>query len=259
MSSPSSSTTLSAPPSRPSPSARSRWWSVVAEARSRILALVAVFLAAFRDYTPYLGAGEVATIAVIAANRLQARTIFRYTLGLLEAVPALKAHDQRRHGRPDHADQPRLHRNPHRQLQSHPRLHAGGGPVRMKPRSGATRPARIQTGDLPRPATWPGVDPRRDPAEREQPVPQDRRPIQRVRPPLRQGRCACAGVAWHHAGDERVARSRGRRGSVRGRSAIRGSRVRCRVPRRHRRLSSAARSSKPAPCVVASSCCTPLA
>jgi hypothetical protein len=53
--------------------------------------LVAVFLAAFRDYTPYLGAGEVATIAVIAANRMQARSIFRYVLGLLEAVPALKA------------------------------------------------------------------------------------------------------------------------------------------------------------------------
>jgi hypothetical protein len=59
--------------------------------KSRILALVAVFLAAFRDYTPYLGAGEVATIAVIAANRMQARSIFRYVLGLLEAVPALKA------------------------------------------------------------------------------------------------------------------------------------------------------------------------
>jgi hypothetical protein len=59
--------------------------------KSRILALVAVFLAAFRDYTPYLGAGEVATIAVIAANRAQARSIFRYILGLLEAVPALKS------------------------------------------------------------------------------------------------------------------------------------------------------------------------
>ena len=54
------------------------------------LALVAVYLACFRDYSPYLGAGEVATIAVIAANRMQARSIFRYVLGLLEAVPALK-------------------------------------------------------------------------------------------------------------------------------------------------------------------------
>jgi hypothetical protein len=59
--------------------------------KSRILALVAVFLAAFRDYTPFLGAGEIATIAIIATNRLQARTIFRYVLGLLEAVSALKA------------------------------------------------------------------------------------------------------------------------------------------------------------------------
>jgi hypothetical protein len=57
--------------------------------KSRVLALVAVYLASFRDYGPYLGAGEVATIAVIAANRAQARTIFRYVTGLLRAVPAL--------------------------------------------------------------------------------------------------------------------------------------------------------------------------
>jgi hypothetical protein len=57
--------------------------------KSRILALVAVYLATFRDYTPYLGAGEIATVAIIATNRMQARTIFRYVTGLLRAVPAL--------------------------------------------------------------------------------------------------------------------------------------------------------------------------
>ena len=57
--------------------------------KSRVLALVAVFLAAFRDYSPYLGAGEIATVVIIAANRMQARSIFRYTLGLLEAAPVL--------------------------------------------------------------------------------------------------------------------------------------------------------------------------
>ena len=57
--------------------------------KSRILALVAVFLATFRDYKPYLAPGEVGTIAVIAANRPQARAIFRYASGLLKAVPLL--------------------------------------------------------------------------------------------------------------------------------------------------------------------------
>lgn len=55
--------------------------------KSRILALVAVYLAVFRDYAPYLAPGEVATIAVLAANRPQARSIFRYISGILKAVP----------------------------------------------------------------------------------------------------------------------------------------------------------------------------
>jgi hypothetical protein len=46
--------------------------------KSRILALIAVYLACFRDYAPYLAPGEVATIAVIAADRKQARSIFRF-------------------------------------------------------------------------------------------------------------------------------------------------------------------------------------
>jgi hypothetical protein len=57
--------------------------------KSRILALIAVYLACFRDYAPYLAPGEVATIAVIAADRKQARSIFRFTIGLLRAVPML--------------------------------------------------------------------------------------------------------------------------------------------------------------------------
>ena len=57
--------------------------------KSRILALIAAYLATFRDYAPFLAPGEVATIAVIAADRKQARTIFRYLIGMLEAVPAL--------------------------------------------------------------------------------------------------------------------------------------------------------------------------
>jgi hypothetical protein len=59
--------------------------------KSRILALIAVFLATFRNYTPHLAAGEVATIAVIAADRKQARVIFRFITGILDAVPMLRA------------------------------------------------------------------------------------------------------------------------------------------------------------------------
>jgi hypothetical protein len=44
--------------------------------KSFILALVAVFLAVFRDYKPFLAPGERATIVVIAADRKQARIIF---------------------------------------------------------------------------------------------------------------------------------------------------------------------------------------
>jgi hypothetical protein len=58
--------------------------------KSRVLALIPVFLACFRDYGPYLAPGEVATIAVLAADRSQARVIFRFVLGLLKAVPLLE-------------------------------------------------------------------------------------------------------------------------------------------------------------------------
>ena len=58
--------------------------------KSRTLALIAVYLACFRDYGPYLAAGEVATIGVLAVDKGQARAIFRFVLGLLKAVPMLE-------------------------------------------------------------------------------------------------------------------------------------------------------------------------
>ena len=57
--------------------------------KSYILALIAIFLAAFRDWRPFLGPGEVGTIMIIAADRKQARVIMRYCLGLLKSVPML--------------------------------------------------------------------------------------------------------------------------------------------------------------------------
>jgi hypothetical protein len=57
--------------------------------KSFTLALIAVFLACFRSWRPHLGPGERATIMVIATDRKQARTIFRYIRGLL-SLPLLE-------------------------------------------------------------------------------------------------------------------------------------------------------------------------
>jgi hypothetical protein len=64
--------------------------------KSRIGALLAIEAACLRDWTPYLAPGEVATIAVIAADRSQARTTFGYIAGLLDAVPMLAQRVTRR-------------------------------------------------------------------------------------------------------------------------------------------------------------------
>jgi len=58
--------------------------------KSFIMALAAVYLACFKDYREYLAPGERATIFCIAADRKQARTIFRYIAALLNEVPMLK-------------------------------------------------------------------------------------------------------------------------------------------------------------------------
>jgi phage terminase large subunit-like protein len=58
--------------------------------KSRVLALIAVYLATFRDYRPHLAPGECATIVVMAANKAQARSIFRFVIGLLKAVPLIR-------------------------------------------------------------------------------------------------------------------------------------------------------------------------
>ena len=58
--------------------------------KSRIAALIALFLAVFRDYQAYLAPGEVGTLPVIAQDRKGARTIMRYMTGLIHAVPMLR-------------------------------------------------------------------------------------------------------------------------------------------------------------------------
>ena len=57
--------------------------------KSFIVALIAVFLACFRDYRPCLGPGERGVLMIIATDRKQARVIMRYVTALLQHVPML--------------------------------------------------------------------------------------------------------------------------------------------------------------------------
>jgi Terminase large subunit, T4likevirus-type, N-terminal len=57
--------------------------------KSFTLALIAVFLACFRDWHPYLNVGERGIVMVVAQDRKQARVIVRYVRGLLAMVPML--------------------------------------------------------------------------------------------------------------------------------------------------------------------------
>jgi hypothetical protein len=53
--------------------------------KSFTMALIAAFLGCFRNYRPYLGPGEKATVMVIAADRRQAKQVLRFMRGLLSA------------------------------------------------------------------------------------------------------------------------------------------------------------------------------
>ncbi len=63
--------------------------------KSRIVALIAVFLACFRAYDDYLSAGERGVLMIVATDRKQAQVIYKYVLGFLHAVPMLSAMIQR--------------------------------------------------------------------------------------------------------------------------------------------------------------------
>lgn len=58
--------------------------------KSQVAALLAVFEAVFSDHESKLSAGEVATVLVLAADRKQARSVFRYIAGLLHSNPMLE-------------------------------------------------------------------------------------------------------------------------------------------------------------------------
>lgn len=67
-------------------------WMIIGRrgGKSRCLALIAVFLACFKDWKPYLSPGERGTVMIVAADRKQARVIFRYIEAFLNEVPMLK-------------------------------------------------------------------------------------------------------------------------------------------------------------------------
>jgi hypothetical protein len=67
--------------------------------KSFILALCAVFLAAFHDYRRYLSPGERGTVFILASDRKQARVILRYIGALLAARALQGARCQLRPGR----------------------------------------------------------------------------------------------------------------------------------------------------------------
>jgi hypothetical protein len=77
-------TARTAPPAKPS-----RYAELVVGRRggkSRILALVASYLACVLDHTPYLVPGEVAVVAIIAKDRDQAKVILGYVVGFLRSI-----------------------------------------------------------------------------------------------------------------------------------------------------------------------------
>jgi hypothetical protein len=65
------------------------WLIVGRRGKSIILALIAVFLAVFKDWSDRLVPGERGTVLVIAADRRQARVIFRYVTALITETPLI--------------------------------------------------------------------------------------------------------------------------------------------------------------------------
>jgi hypothetical protein len=62
-------------------------WLIVGRrgGKSSAMAILAVYLAVFRDWRPYLRRGERAVVLLVAQDRVQAQIIHRYIAGILEA------------------------------------------------------------------------------------------------------------------------------------------------------------------------------
>jgi hypothetical protein len=73
---------------RPPEKAFRELWAIVGRrgGKSFIMSVIAVFLALFHDFTKYLAPGERGVIQIIAADRSQARVIFRYISAILNST-----------------------------------------------------------------------------------------------------------------------------------------------------------------------------
>ena len=73
-------------------SASNELWMVIGRrgGKTQTAALLAVFEAAFNNHESKLSPGEVATVMLLAADRKQARSAFRYVVGLMRSNPMLE-------------------------------------------------------------------------------------------------------------------------------------------------------------------------
>jgi hypothetical protein len=63
--------------------------------KSFIVAIIAAYLACFRNYRPFLSPGERGVIMIVATDRKQARVIMRYLTAIVTQVPMLAGMVQR--------------------------------------------------------------------------------------------------------------------------------------------------------------------
>lgn len=79
-----------APPNRRASEA----WMIVGRrgGKTRISALIAVYLAIFRDYGPHLAPGEMATIPIMSSDVAQTRQALVYIKAMINQIPAVRAH-----------------------------------------------------------------------------------------------------------------------------------------------------------------------
>jgi hypothetical protein len=162
--------------------------------KSRVLAAVAVYLATCRDYTPHLAPGEAATIGVLAADRRQARTIFRYAAGAVEGGSVAGRRASRGDDRDPDPDEQCRDRDRHGFASLDARLHVRRDPRRRVCLLAIGRHER-QPGsrDHAGAAAGLGDHPRRDAAERQLALSQAGCSLGRVSPALRASGSGCTG------------------------------------------------------------------
>jgi hypothetical protein len=57
--------------------------------KSFAMALIAVFMACFKNWLPFMSPGERAIVLLVAGDKEQAKILHRYCLGILQSAPML--------------------------------------------------------------------------------------------------------------------------------------------------------------------------